>query len=366
MRYWLFLAALFLLFMAYGMSFQGGELLDGKNDFAPVYAALRLVGTPYMYDADKIFEIIIEQIGGTSDSWRYTRLPFHALFLWPLGQLPYRTAYALYLVLQVAAVVAFAVLWRIPSRSHAVVFTLLSMPVFFSLLTGQDTVFLLLWVALAVRWESRGQPFRAGMILAMCAIKFHLFLFLPLLLLAHRRWSIAKGLAAGGTVLVALSFFAAGASWPLDYYRVLTDSRINPWPPVMVNLHGMFYGLPGALPLELAGDVVIAAATWFTVRRVSFQQGLAVICIAGLITSFHGYTGDCVLLLPAGLILNSTISDRWVGLFAILFLTPPLYFLLLSQVSPFAVQISLVLLFASVVVAVRKQARAEAPAVPHS
>ena len=81
--------------------------------------------------------------------------------------------------MQVAVVIAFIVLWRIPSRTYGVIFTLLSLPVFFSLVTGQDTLFLLLWIALAVRYQEQGKPFMAGVFFSFCAIKFHLFMFLP-------------------------------------------------------------------------------------------------------------------------------------------------------------------------------------------
>ena len=108
-------------------------------------------------------------------------MPFHAAILSPLSWFPYRTAYAIYFALRVGVVIAFVVLWRIPSRTYAMIFTLLSLPVFFSLLTGQGTLFLLLWIALAVRYQEQGKPFTAGVFFSFCAMKFHLFMFLPLL-----------------------------------------------------------------------------------------------------------------------------------------------------------------------------------------
>ena len=71
--------------------------------------------------------------------------------------------------LQLLAVIGFAALWRIPSRSHTLVFTLLSWPIFFSLVTGQDTVFLLLWIALAVSLAGKEKPFWSGVVFSLCA-----------------------------------------------------------------------------------------------------------------------------------------------------------------------------------------------------
>ena len=67
--YWAPLLFVFSLFLIWGMYMRGAEwLLGGENDFAPVYAATTLVGTPYMYDAEKIGAVIIGHFGRTNDS----------------------------------------------------------------------------------------------------------------------------------------------------------------------------------------------------------------------------------------------------------------------------------------------------------
>lgn len=326
LAYWRPLAAVHCLFLLLGLLSIGKEpLTTGYNDFAPIYAGIKLVGTPNMYDAHQIPELITEQFGSTSAAWRYTRLPFHAVFLWPLGQLPYRSAYLAFVALQLAAVAAFAAMWRIPSGAHATAFTLLCMPAFFALLSGQDAVFLLLWIALAVRWEGRGSPFWAGIALSLCAIKFHLFMLLPLLLVGQRRWRMLAGVSTGGLGLLLISFVAAGFRWPLDYYTVLTDPSIHRAPHVMTNLQGLLHGFPRGGALEILCAALIVAVTWLVVRRTSFQAGLAVVLVGGLLVSYHAYQSDCVLLLPAALLLASRLQGHWTQLLGILLLTPPLY-----------------------------------------
>ena len=345
-RYWWVLVFIFSLFLAAGAYHEGKEkLLSGANDFAPVYAATTLVGTPDIYNPDKIHEIITKELGASNPSWRFTRMPFHAAILSPLSWFPYRTAYAIYFALRVGVVIAFVVLWRIPSRKYAMIFTLLSLPVFFSLLTGQDTLFLLLWIALAVRYQEQGKPFTAGLFFSLCAIKFHLFMFLPLLFIGQRRWRMFGGAASGGLVLMGISFLAAGARWPLDYFATLTNPVINPAPALMVNLHGLFHGVSGGSVIELVSCLAVAAAVWLVMKKATFLEGLAVVLVGGLLTSYHTYTGDCVVLVPACSIIVSSMADHWTVPWVALALFPALYAILVGSTWAYGVQAVIILLF---------------------
>ena len=186
-------------------------------------------------------------------------------------------------------------------------------------------------------------------------LKFHLFLWLPLLLVGQRRWRMLAGLSVGGLSLLVLSFVVAGGRWPLDYYAVLTDSKISPAPDLMINFHGLFYGLPGSFALEIACGAAVAVATFWGVRRASLLEGLAIVLTGGLLTSYHGYTGDCLLLLPAGLVVTATMTNRWTVPLATLLLTPPLYLVLLSGVSPWMTPLVIILFFCSIVMLVARR-----------
>ena len=111
------------------------------------------------------------------------------------------------------------------------------------MLTG--AVMGLLWISIALRIR-HSRPFLTGLVLALCAAKFHLFP--PLLLWRHRLW---QGLVAGAAALLAISFAVAGRHWPLEYAAIMS------------NLHG-------------------------------------------LLVSRHAYMQDCALLLPALLIVLPT------------------------------------------------------------
>ena len=351
------------LFFVVMMSVDTADLwLKGANDFAPLYVGTQLVGTGDLYSPGPYYGFLRQRFGGINESLRYTRPPHHALMFWPLGRLPYNTAHLLWTLLRVAAVAGFLLLWRRPSRRDAVMFTALSLPLGISFFNGQDTPFLLLWIALALHWQGKGRPFLAGLALSLCAAKFHLFMLLPLLLFGQRRWRMTAGLATGAAVLLAASFAVAGAAWPVEYFATLTDGRVHPGVSNMPNLHGMFAGLPHAALLEILAGLAIVVGAWHVVRRSSFEVGLATVLAGGLLLSYHAYRADCVVLLPAVLLVlaaNPLPSTRVLGT---LLLTPLLYAAMKGSVSgAYLTAAAILLFFGALVVSVGREALATRP-----
>jgi len=302
-----------------------------RNDFMPLYVAAKLAGTGDLYEPHAYYAFMIQRFEALHESLRFTRLPFYATLLWPLSFLPYETAYGVWWLLRVAALAAFVALWRIPSRSDTILFTVLSLPVFASLAAGQDSIFLLLFIALAVRWREKGRDFSAGLALSLCAIKFHLFLLLPLLLWRRRLGRMAAGFGSGAAALLAVTFAVEGCWWPLDYFRVLTDGRVHPGPDSMPNLHGLFAGLPHGLYLEAFAAVAVLLAAWVSLREASFPSALALTLLGGLLLSFHSYLMDAAVLLPALLIVVAGTTRRWMKIAGTLLLSPPAALLLVSH-----------------------------------
>jgi hypothetical protein len=325
------LSAVALVFMAWLAWMQRGRILPGYNDFIQLYTGARLAFTPGLYDRAEVAKVQSEAVGVAGESWRYTRLRYYAGLLWPLGRLPYRLAYGIWQALSISALAAFAVLWSPPGRGLTVLFTLLSLPAFAGLMNGQDLSFVLLWLALAVRWQRQGRSFAAGLILALCAAKFHLFLLLPLLILGRREWRLGAGLLTGGVVLAALSFAVAGLGWPGDYYCVLTDPLIHPQAGNMPNLHGLFSFWPARGGWEWPAAVVTAGAVWVVTRGADFDSALAATLAGGLLVSYHAYLPDCSVLLPACLIALSAAPWAGLRLLALVLLTPVAYLLLLQK-----------------------------------
>jgi hypothetical protein len=351
------------LFFVVLMSLDSVDLwLRGANDFAPIYAGTQLVGTGELYQSEAYYGFLRQRFGGINESLRYTRPPHLAVMVWPLGRLPYDTAHLLWTLLRVAAVAGFLLLWRRPSRRDAVMFTALSLPLGISFLNGQDTPFLLLWIALALYWQGKGRPFLAGLAFALCAAKFHLFLLLPLLLFGQRRWRMAAGLAAGAAVLLAVSFAVAGAAWPLEYFATLTDGRVHPAAQSMPNLHGMFAGLQHATLLEILAGAAVVLGAWHVVRRSSFEIGLAAVLSGSLLLSYHAYRADCTVLLPAGLLVLAANPSRAARVLGTLLLTPVLY-MAMRGAWPLAylADATILLFFGALVAAAGREATASQP-----
>lgn len=323
-------------------------ILSGKNDFAPIYNGTQLLGTPDLYNAERNYDLLEKNLGGINYSLRYTRLPYLAAIFWPLGKLPYLTAYAIWIAIGLSALVGFVLLWSIPSRLDAMAFTALSLPAFQSLMNGQDTPLLLLWIALAVRLEQKDRSFAAGCVLALCGSKYHLFTLIPVLIIAQRRWGMLRGLAVGGSVLLLVSFLVAGWSWPLDYIATLSDSRVHPEPSKMPNLNGMMWDFPMSFALQMLATGAIVVAMWFAARRTAFLPGLALALSGGLLISYHAYLSDCALLLPAAMIVYAQIKNRWNQAFSALLLTPFLYmFILAPPPASYVVQVTIIGFFAA-------------------
>jgi hypothetical protein len=206
-----------------------------------------------------------------------------------------------------------------------------SYPIGFSFANGKDIPFVLFWLALAVALMVRGRETAAGAVLALCGIKFHLFLLIPVWIVCTRLWRFARGLAIGGAALVAVSFFAAGWNWPSLYLRVLRDPRIDPTGPggpqrALINL--LAHTPTTALALEIALGAGILLAVVLVCRRAPVQVGLAAALIGGLLINRHVPPSDLALLIPAGFSIVRYSKEEW---------TTPLILLMLGPLSYLAV-----------------------------
>lgn len=332
---------------------------QGRNDFLGLYAGARLVGSPNLYDHDAVRDVHLQAVGATGEI-PFVRPPCYALFLKPLGLLPYRTAFAVWAILLAVALAGFAALWPGVAATTRWLICCWSLPAFVSLFNGQDVMLMLLWAALAARLVRAGQPAAAGMVLALCASKFHLLALVPVVILAQRRWRMAGGVAFGGCVLLALSFAAAGKGWPLRYYAVLTDARINPSVELMPNLHSLFGMGRYGLTLQIAAGLVLAVGLFLVARSASdFEGPLALALVAGVLVGFHSYLSDAALLLPALIIFSAAGYAR---LPAIALITPvPWFFLHLPRPLPTLTQVLIVALAAAGLLWIRKGSTGSSP-----
>jgi Glycosyltransferase family 87 len=226
---------------------------------------------------------------------------------------------------------AFLIVWPFRDRALLLFAACWSFPLFADLSQGQDIAFLLLILAIAWRLVRRAR-FLAGAVLALVALKFHLFLLVPVFLIAQRRWRMLAGASLTGSVILAVCFAVAGAHWIPEYARFVLQERMNPGIQAMPNLHGLLAGLQHDLAWETAVALVVALAVMWVARRTSFSVGLSTALVGSLLTSHHAYLFDALLLLPALLTLATEVPRVSVRLLCILLLSP-IPFLVIPKVA---------------------------------
>jgi Glycosyltransferase family 87 len=219
------------------------------------------------------------------------------------------------MVIQVLSSIAAVYLWP-GSRRLAAVIVCWFMPLMMCVIDGIDTGLLLLWLVLWQRWEEK-KPLFAGLALAMCIAKFHLFLLFPLLLFRYRRWKVIQGALIGFCGLMLLSFIAGGWNWPLQYLKVIAMPEVSPGRNLMLNIHGL---LPPSF--ELPAVIVVVLLTTFVVWKLDYTAGVAGVLLGSLLCSYHAYIMDGVVLLPALFLIIERNRPHWLSHVAAILITP--------------------------------------------
>jgi Glycosyltransferase family 87 len=310
---------------------QRDRFFPGQNDFLQLYAGAKLSGTPDLYSPIAARRIHRESAGVELVGVYYSRPPFYADLLRPLGWLPYRAAYWTFESLSFAAFAVFLILF-VPQCKELVLFSSLCFPLLSNFLNGQDVTLVLLLAAgsiLAIRYE---HDFVAGLLLSLCAIKGHLFVLTPLVFLIHRRWMVLAGGAVGGVALTAMSFLTDGWDWPRRYLTLLENPELHPSPSSMPNLRGLVFGITGEeFPAVywVLTIFVVAAVVWLAWKMRDLEMAFAMSVVAGLLVGYHAYLQDAVLLLlPFAIVIAKSKAVPLRVLMALAIL-PPIYICLL-------------------------------------
>ncbi|WP_031500136.1 glycosyltransferase family 87 protein [Bryobacter aggregatus] len=310
---------IFLLSLAY---LQRDRAWRGENDFVQLYTGATLVGTPGLYSRAENLAVVQQVLGLQMESVVYTRPPFYAALLKPLALLPYRAAYAVFSLASIASVIWFVVRFSRECPSLPI-FMAMSIPVLTAICGGQDTPFLLAILGASLLLTRSDRDFLAGLVLSLVAIKFHLFLFVPLLLLVKKRWWILGGATTGSLALTGLGICVAGVDSILNYANVLHDPWINFSATMMPNLHGLVTVLQAGPTLEMfLVALVLAAISWMLWSSSNYEFLFAASLVCGLLVSFHSGVADEIILLPVFVSVVKTTSMPSLRVVTALILTP--------------------------------------------
>ena len=284
---------------AYFLPWQ--RALDGHNDFLGQYCGARLVGSPLLHDhgANATEQIRAAHVEMSTET--FMRPDYYAALLWPLGQLPFPIAYRCFVALNIVAFLV--VLWLLRERKELLLLCAVSIPFVTSLSSGQDLPILLAALLGAFHLDRTHRSFSGGLCFALCAIKPHLFIFVPISLLAGRRWRMLAGASTGFVALFLLAVACQGWHWLPDYLSFLRSPDLHPVPFPMPNLRGFAsaLSLPGAT-VEIAGLIAILLWLGFTVwetrhSKPQIEHLAAMAMAAAFLLSWHLGVQDCLLFI---------------------------------------------------------------------
>jgi len=351
------LGVIFLLLLGYK---RRDMALSGKNDFVTFYAGGKLAGTPELYSHAANVELI-NRLAGQDMGVAYIRPAFYAAILKPLAALPFRAAYAVFTALSLGSFLWFVA--RFTRECPALPFLAsISIPLLADVSAGEDAPFLVAILGGSILLMRKNRDFAAGLLLSLCAIKFHLFVFVPVLVLLKKRWGLVRGGACGTAALIALGMIVNGPGSMLAWIKVLRDPWINPNAAGMPNLHGLVTVLNGDARLEaILTAGVCLLFLWTTLRSCNFELLFAGSLVCGLLVSFHSTIVDDLMLFPVMILLLSSSELVPLRAAAGLILTPIPYFLVLAGAPYSAVfPISLLLMLAGMLYSAESLSRSRA------
>lgn len=287
-----------------------------NNDFVCTYTGAVLAGNSGLYDVGTVTRTQLA-LADSPQFMMYQRFPFYAAMVSPLRSLTYLRAFRVWQSLSLAALLLFLWFWPGQRRWIAAIACCWSLPLANCFIMGQDVTLVMAALALSMALFFRGHHFAAGCLMALCSIKFHLFLTLPLFILTRRLWRFGAGTATGGAALLAASFAVQGRHWPADYLHMLRLPTSTPSYSLMPNLNGLLSGQPHGPLLTTGAAALIVMASVLVMRRGKPTVAVSAMLVSGLLLSYHAFIADAVLLIPAGLLLlrdRASLAHRATGM----------------------------------------------------
>lgn len=328
------IGALFLSLMPWS------RMTSARNDFVHFYIGGLFYGHPEIFSPEANYAKQRELIGGTLNHSFFGRPAFYGFFLKPLTLLKYKQAYW---VFQLGSLVAFAIFLKLNAHrmGNLILLSAMSPALFANFINGQDVVYLLLFCSISLACVERGWDVTAGLVLALCAIKPHLFLLTPLAAIFFQRYRILLGGVMGGAALALISLGSGGIKQQIELLRQLGNPEHSPYPDLMPSIRSLT-GDHNAVFLALALSVLICTA-FLMWRSASYQAAFGWALIGGLLAAYHAYVQDCLLLLLALALLHQEMGK--LAKYALQFAVLPFVYIALIAGYPYSGVFPALLLF---------------------
>jgi hypothetical protein len=322
--------------------FMLSAFLGGRADFRQLYTSGFMVSSGYarqLYDYDIQLHFQNKLVSKADIALPGDHPAYEALLFVPLSLLRYRTAYFVFVAVNVGVLALVfwmlhphmenltAIFWWLP-----VAMFLGFLPAAAALMQGQDSILLLFLLAAAMIALNRGQELTAGALVGLGLFKFQIVIPIALLFFVWRRWRFSAGFTFSTGAVAGISLWLVGFAQAKVYARslvsmsvslssILDQFKYGIYPSAMPNLRGLLFGvLRGRVPgfwLQTVTIAVSAAAFILVAILAKKQLGEDLFLIAitvGTLVSYHVYIHDLsVLLIPVIVTLNRFIQSEKTG-----------------------------------------------------
>jgi hypothetical protein len=325
--------------------------LRGSADFRAYYSAGYLVRSGQagqLYDLDVQKGAQNNLISPSSTLLPFIHPPYESLLFVPFAWFRYRTAYWLFLGLNLVCVfdcyrLLRGRLWRLHAmwRYFPLLLIVGFTPVVAALMQGQDSLIFFLLLAAALANLEGGRELVAGALVGLALFRFQIVLPIAVFFLIWRRWRFLGGFCVSAVPALALSGVVAGIAGLKLYMALLLDLSVKLTAagqarygvPItrMPNLRGLLFSVLHlqsrqmvALTLILSFLIVLVGA--WAGRKATPVWQLTIAISASVVVGYHVLTHDLsILLIPMAMLLDQQIP-RGLWNVSLVWLSTPLCF----------------------------------------
>ena len=329
-----------LIAILIGLPITGWAFLLTHNtltDFRAYYIAGYMLRTSQpLYDSALEMEVQNRNVSAEAVAVPFLHPAYEALVFVPLSFFNYVKAYWVWFAVNLTILacvyrllrpelmsLSFVIPWMAPAALAAF------LPLGAAIVQGQDTLVVLLLLALAFAWfRSSTHPLLAGMLLGLAVFRFQIMIPIILCFLLWRRWKIVLGFSVTALGAALLSLEVAGFR---PYVNVIFSLSLKPelayLGPVyrMPNLRGLIHSVGGSESIILLASLAILAVAVIAGRGRALQQQLGCAVAAAALVGYHAFVYDLsILLIPLALLISNKQNSSLV-MSGICLLTPTVF-----------------------------------------
>jgi hypothetical protein len=297
----------------------GTRTLALQSDFRVFYAPAYMLRTQQrtdIYDFSAIRRNQASRIASDNGAVPYLHPAYEAVLFIPLSFLPYRVAYLGWAGVNFAVLAWVYFLLRPRLENLRALgpcwisagLLLGFFPVAFAILSGQDSLLLLLATVVAFRRIAKSE-FHAGIVLGFGMFRFQVLLPIILLFIFWRSLKFILGWLMTSAAALSVSAVITGVGAQVQYAKLLVQmGTVSYWPLLrrMPNLRALFLAIGvGKFPLFILSLAIVVAAVVIGMKQNSEQRLLLAISTSCLVTYFLFMHDLSLLALPILLAMDA-------------------------------------------------------------